>query len=255
MLPTKHTGSGEHRARDDLTPITERKTFVSAFDRDLSHLHRRQKLRAEPLGLCHGAACQFAAADAGRKPEVVLYPRTRTCLTTRGPPVEQQRSQAFRCAVHRPRQTGGTGAHDDQVVHVEGGRQRPAQALGYLPGFRVAQHGTSILEKQRRKLVIRHARGIQKRACARFSSDVHPVIGNEIARQKILDRMGSRRPLVSHESETLRFGEVLRLPRVEEVIHNWEEKFLRRLPGLRQIVIDMRFVDRFDSRVNIGVGG
>ena len=141
MLAIEHAGGGQHGSRDNLAAVGERETLVSPIDRNLRHFERREKLRAQPLRLRHGAACQFAAADAGRKPEIVLDPRTGARLPARGVPVEQQRPQPFRCAVHRRRKAGRTGADDHQVVHIEGGRERSAEALGHLAGLRVAQHG------------------------------------------------------------------------------------------------------------------
>ena len=56
-------------------PSAERQALVAAVDRDTRHLERREDLRAEALRLRHGAAGELAAADAGRKAEVVLDPR------------------------------------------------------------------------------------------------------------------------------------------------------------------------------------
>src|SRR4029079_9270233 len=85
--------------------------------------------------------------------------------------------------------------------------------------------------------------------------DVEPAITNEIARQEVLERMRSRRPLVSDQSESLRFGQMLGLPSVEEIVDHREEMFLGRIPRLRQIVIEMRLVDGLDGRFDIRVGG
>src|SRR3954447_5170912 len=95
MLAIEHTRGGQHGAGDNLTAIAERKTLVSAFDRDLCHCERCEKLSAEPLRLRHGAACELASADTSRKPEIVLYPGTGTCLAAGSVPVEEQRPQAF----------------------------------------------------------------------------------------------------------------------------------------------------------------
>ncbi len=125
------------------------------------HFKRRKKLGAEPLRLRQGAARQVAAADAGRKPQIVLDARTGARLPARRVPVEQQRPQPFRCAVHRRRQARRTGADDHKVVHIECSRERPAEALGHLAGFRIAQHGDSVFEEQRRKLVGAHSGRVQ----------------------------------------------------------------------------------------------
>ena len=122
-------------------PSASVETLVSRIDRDAGHFERREKLGAEPLRLHQSAARQLAAADAGRKAEIVLDPRAGARLSARSMPVEQQRPQPFRCAVHRRREARRTGADDHEVVHVEGSRERSAEALGHLPRLRIAQHG------------------------------------------------------------------------------------------------------------------
>ena len=68
-------GRGQQRPRDELAAVGERETLVAAVDRDAGDFERREELGAEPLRLRQGAARQLAAADAGRKPEIVLDPR------------------------------------------------------------------------------------------------------------------------------------------------------------------------------------
>ena len=103
-----------------------------AVDRDAGDFERREKLGAEPLRLRERAAREFAAADAGRKSEIIFDARTGARLPARRMPVEQQRSQPFRCAVHRRREAGRTGADDHEIVDIEGGGERLAEALGDL---------------------------------------------------------------------------------------------------------------------------
>ena len=67
--------------------------------------------------------------------------------------------------------------------------------------------------------------------------------------------MRSRRPLVSDQPQSLRFGQILGLPGIEEIVDYREETFLGRIPWLRQIVIEMRLVDGLDGRFDIRVGG
>ena len=136
------------RSRHHLAAVGERQALVSRIDRDAGHFERHEKLGTEPLRLRQGAACQFAAADAGRKPEVVLDARARAGLSAGRVPVEQQGPQPFRCAVHRRREAGRTRADDHEVVQLEGGRERSAEALGHLAGLRIAQHRRSVFEEQ-----------------------------------------------------------------------------------------------------------
>ena len=139
-------------------PSASVRRLYPAIDRDAGHFERREKLGAEPLRLRERAARQLAAADAGRKPEVVLDARTGARLPARRVPVEQQRPQPFRCAVHRRRESGRTGADDHEVVDIEGGRERPAEALGHLRGAPGCAAREPSLEEQRRKLVVANAR-------------------------------------------------------------------------------------------------
>ena len=234
-------------------PSDERETLVAAVDRHAGHFERCEGLGAEPLRLHQRAAGQLAAADAGREPEVVLDPRTAAGLAARGVPIEHQRAKALRCAVHRGREAGGTGADDYQVVHVKGRRQRSTETLGDAARVRIAQHG-SVFEKQNRQLVDADTGGLDQRPRIRIPLDVEPPIRNQTAGQEILDRVRSRRPLVSDESQPFGLGQVFGLPRVEKIVDHREQTFLRRIPRLRQIVIEVRFVDRLDRGLDIRIG-
>ena len=254
MLAIDHAGRDQQRSRDDFAAVGQHETLVAAVDRHAGHFERREELGAEPLRLREGAARQLAAADAGRKPEIVFDARAGACLSARCVPIEQQRPQSLRRAVHRGRETGGSRADDDEVVDIAGRRQRLAQALGHLAGLRVAQHG-SVFEEQDRKLILARAGGVEQRARVRIARDVEPAIGNEIARQEVLDRVRPRRPLMSDQPQSLRLGQIRGLPRVEEIVDHRKETFLGRIPGLRQIVIEMRVVDRPDRGLDIRVRG
>ena len=218
------------------------------------HLERREELGAEPLRLRQGAAGQLAAADAGGEPEVVLDARARPRLSAGRVAVEQKRPKPFRRAVHRGREAGGPRADDHEVVDVEGRRERPAEALGHLARLRVGQHAP-VLEEQGRQRVGRDARRVEQRPRLGVPLDVEPAIRNEIARQEILDRVRSRRPLVSDQAQARRLRQGLGLPRVEQIVDHREEAFLGRIPWLRQVVIEMRLVDGPDRRFDVGVGG
>ena len=118
MLAILHAGRGQQGPRDDLAAVAERQVLVAGVDGHAGHFERHEELRAEPLRLRHGAPRQLAAADAGGKPEIVLDARTAARLPAGRVPIEQQRPQSLRCAVHRRREAGGTGADDHEVVQV-----------------------------------------------------------------------------------------------------------------------------------------
>ncbi len=118
------------------------------------------------------------------KPEIVLDPRAAARLPAGRVPIEQQRPQPFRRAVDRRREAGGTGAHNHEVVQIERGRQRSAEALGHLTWLGVAQRGP-ILEEQRGKLARADPGRVEQALRVRIARDVEPAIGDEIAREKV----------------------------------------------------------------------
>ena len=89
-------------------------------------------------------------------------------------PIEQQRPQSLRRAVHGRRESGRSRADDDEVVELQRSRQRLAQAFGHLPRLRVPQHG-SIFEEQDRKVILARAGGVEQRAGVGIARDVEPV--------------------------------------------------------------------------------
>ena len=59
---------------------------------------------------------------------------------------------------------------------------------------------------------------------------------------------------MSDQPQSLRLGEILGLPGVEQIVDHREQAFLGRIPRLRQVVIEMRHVDGLDGRVDVRVG-
>ena len=198
MLAVLHAGRGQHRPRDDLAAVAERQVLVSRVDGHAGHLERHEQLGAKPLRLRHGAPRQLAAADAGWKPEIVLDPRAAARLPAGRVPIEQQRPQPFRRAVDRRREARRTGADNHEVVEIERGRQRSAEALGHLTWLGVAQR-RPILEEQRRQVADADPGRVEQASRVRIARDVEPAIGDEIAREKVLDLVRARRPLVSNQ--------------------------------------------------------
>ena len=168
-------------------------------------------------------------------------------------PIEQQRPQSFRRAVHRRREPGGTGAYDHEVVEIERGRQRSAEALGHLTRLGIAQRG-SILEEQRGQLVGANPRRVEQALDVRRPRHVQPVIRNEIAGEEVLDLVRTRRPLMSDQPEAFCLGEIFGLPGVEQIVDHREQAFLGRIPRLGQVVIEMRDVDGLDGRIDVRIG-
>ena len=151
MLAVFHAGRNQHRPRHDGAAVAEHQLFVPGVDGHAGDLERHDQLRAEPLRLSHSPPGQLAAADAGRKPEIVLDPRTAARLPARRMAIEQQGPQPFRGAVHSGRQPRRAGADNHQVVQREGRGQRAAETLGDVTRLGIAQH-RAVLEEQRREL-------------------------------------------------------------------------------------------------------
>ena len=254
MLAIEHAGGGQHGSRDDLAAVGEREALVSRVDRHPGHFERREKLGAEPLRLRHRAACQLAAADAGRKPEIVLDPGT-AC-----PPVRPARAGRAAASAALPmRRTPPPRGRPDRRRRSRGRthRRRPraigrgARPPGAAPGC--AARDPSSKNSAGSSSAPTPAASSRPRASG-SRVDVEPAIGDEIAREEILDRVRSRRPLVSDQPQSLRLGQILGLPGVEQIVDHREEAFLGRIPRLRQVVIEMRLVDGLDGRFDVRVG-
>ena len=85
---------------------------------------------------------------------------------------------------------------------------------------------------------------------------VEPLIGNLVAREEIFDVVRARAtsgcPSTRMPSNG---GRKAGLPVVEQIVEHGIELLLGRIPGLQQVVVDARLVDRADGRVRVGVGG
>ena len=55
------------------------------------------------------------------------------------------------------------------------------------------------------------------------------------------------------QPEPLGFGQILRLPAVEQVVDDRKQTFFGGIPRLGEVVIEVRVVDRLDRRVDIRV--
>jgi hypothetical protein len=71
------------------------------------------------------------------------------------------------------------------------------------------------------------------------------------AREKALDLVRARRPLMSNQPESLRFRKVFGLPRVQQIVDHREQALFGWSPRLREVVIEMREVDGLDGGVDV----
>ncbi len=211
-------------------PSREREPLVPAVDRHAGHFERREKLRAEPLRLRDGAAGQLAAADAGREPEVVLDARARPRLAARA-----RAGRAGASAAPRMRRTPRPRVPRDPPRRSRGRRPRrrpTAAGRGARPPG-AAPDCVSTLPSSKNSAgsaSVANAGRFEQRARLGVPLDVEPAIRDEIAREEVLDRVRSRRPLVTDQPQARRLGQGLGLPGVEQIVDHREEAFLRADP-------------------------
>src|SRR5437667_232468 len=85
--------------------------------------------------------------DAGRETQIIFDPGARAGLPAGRMAIDQQRPEAFRRTVHRGPQAAWTSADDHEIVQIACGRERPAETLGHLAWFGVADD-RAVFEKQ-----------------------------------------------------------------------------------------------------------
>ena len=103
-----------------------------AVDLELARLLGRDDLGAELFGLAARRRGELGTGNAQRKAQVVLDLRTATRLPAGGGPLDQNRLQPLRCAVHRGGQACGTAADHCEVVHLQLRTGRQAEQGGQL---------------------------------------------------------------------------------------------------------------------------
>ncbi len=105
---------------------------------------RDQDLGAEPARLLERAARQLVARHARGEAEVVLDARRRPRLPARRLPLDHERPEPFRRAVHGGRETRRAGADDDRVVlrgeRLGGDLEELCHAAQGRPHHRLAVH-------------------------------------------------------------------------------------------------------------------
>ena len=77
-------------------------------------------MRAKFLSLDQRPLGQFVARDASWKPEVIFDPRAATRLPTHRHHIQNQCSEAFRCAVHSSCESSWAATRDHQVKDATG---------------------------------------------------------------------------------------------------------------------------------------
>ena len=128
---------------------------------------RDDDLGAEPPRLLQRTTRQLVPRHTRREAEVVLDPRRGAGLPAGRLPLDHDRAQALRCAVHGGGQARGPGAHDHGVVLGGGGLGRQAEQLGHAAQLR-SHHRLPVDDADRRAIAVgRHGaapllRGIRR---------------------------------------------------------------------------------------------
>ena len=120
-------------------------------DAQLHHFLRSDNLHAEALRLHHRAARQVAAAQTGRKAEIVFDARAQAGLSAGSFAIDHHRLQPFGRAIHRSRQTARAAADDGEVVELGVGARLQADLLGQLRRARL-KHARAIGKQGQRQL-------------------------------------------------------------------------------------------------------
>src|SRR5437764_756105 len=83
--------------------------------------------------------------------------------------------------------------------------------------------------------------------------DIQPAIGYLVACQEVFDSVREGRPLVADHPDTLERWSVIRQPIAEQVGQHRVEVFFGWVPGLDQVVVNLRRVDGAYGRVAVGI--
>ena len=176
----------DHRAgMDDVAAGDgERKRLALAAEpRDLAG---DDDVGAELARLGERLVRQRLARDADGKAEVVLDPRARARLSTRGVPLQHQHVEALRGGVDRRGQPGRPGADDDQVAHhrqVQAGDH--PDALGHLLVGRVFEHPLAPTDDHGH-LIELDSEAVEQGLHARIAIHIQVDIRVAVAGQKLL---------------------------------------------------------------------
>ena len=193
---------------------------------------------------------KIAAAHAAREAEVILNPRACSRLPACRLPLDQYRAQAFRRAVNRCRQPRRSAPHNRQIVERLRRLRLQPHFLRHLRVRRVHQRRPVIANHDRQLYVLDIP---QQFFCFRVGFHVHPLVRHAIPRQKVLDPVRIRRPLVPDYPQPLERRAVLFLPLVQQFLHARVQVFFRRVPRLHQVIVQLHLVNRLDRRVCVGV--
>ena len=122
----------EHGGGSDLAAVRQADDELIVLASDVGdRLHEGEPGPEDPC-LVVGLPGQIPSADAPREPQVVADEGAGGRLASDAAPVDHQRAQPLRRAVHRGGQAGGAGAHDDEIELQSGRADRCSGGHGDL---------------------------------------------------------------------------------------------------------------------------
>ena len=253
-LPSQPWCEDQRLARD-LTRAAIRAGHAQVLERrvepDTAHVERRHDFYFESPCLRQRAARQVRARDARRESKVVLDAAGIASLASRPIAVEQNRGQPFGGRVDGRRESRRTGAHDGHVVHRALGLDAQTDLQGEVAhGGRLQAFPSGNNDEREFDPLCERARFVTA-LVGRL--DVEELVRDVIVREELFDLMDRRRETTSDHLDAAVARPVLRAPVVEEFFDDGVQMLLGWIPGLLQVIVDLRAVDGGDGRLRVGV--
>ncbi len=84
---------------------------------------------------------------------------------------------------------------------------------------------------------------------------IEPAVRKQISRKEVFKLVRQGRKLVANHLDPFEWRRIALLPSLEEVIEHGVQFLLRRIPWLKQIVVELHIIDCLDGRFSITVSG
>ncbi len=177
-------GGHEQRVPGQLGAVGERHDALRPARLERADLLDREQLGAEAARLVVRAAREVGAREPVGEAEVVLDPRGLAGLAAGRLALHEHGAQALRGAVHGGGEPGRAAADDDQVVEVELGVRRQAEAPGELERGRRLEH-RAVAQEDDGQPVLRNAREVEQPPRLRVAVEVVPGVGDPVAGEEV----------------------------------------------------------------------
>ena len=250
--PVGDAAGHEHRPRLDVGRTLEQHGTYRAPCLEAHHVAGQHHLGPEPCCLRHRAVGQVGPGEALGEAEIVLDRCALGGLPARGVALDDHGLQALGGGVDRGGQTGGTGAHDAQVVELPFGPGVQPQGVGQLDGGRSAQRDP-VGQGHHRQVAHPGSRQLEQAAGLVALLHLQPPVRDVVAGEEGLDLVGALRPAVADDPDLGRTVGVTVRPVAEELVEHRVQPVLGRVPRLHQVVVERDVVDRPDGHVGVRV--